>query len=100
MDMVVAQCRVLNEGQHGEFAWQAFRDAMNRVHAADGMHGTAVMRRGHVVGTHDRQCVRRQEFVARNPVSQLADGLFDNVVRVRLLDEPNEILDFRTKLNT
>ena len=73
---------------------------MNRVHAADGMHRTAVMRRGHVVGTHDRQCVCRQEFVARNPVAQLADGLFDNVIRVRLLDKPNEILDFRTKLNT
>ena len=99
MHVVVAQCRVLDEGEHGQFAGKAFCDAVHGVNAADRMHRTAVMRRWHVVGTHDRQCVRRQEFMARNTVSQLGNGLFDDIVRVRLLDESNEIFYFRTKLD-
>ena len=37
--------------------------------------------------------------MARHSVSELGNGLFDNIVRVRLFDEPHEIFYFRTKLD-
>ena len=93
IDVFVRQRDVLQDGQEPLFARDTLHGVMECMKPDERMQRPAMMPGRQVRGTSDRERRRGQELLDRHAIAQLAQGGFEDLAGVGLLDELHQGLD-------